>query len=118
MEPRIKAAVAHNGVVSFREHIRKGEWFEAEFIVPRLMQVADVHHILSLVAPRPFLLSTTDGAQPTSDATEVYQKILPIYEKQGAPNRMSLYRYKATSGFEVAMRVNAYNWLDSWLKPF
>jgi pimeloyl-ACP methyl ester carboxylesterase len=118
MEPRIRAAVAHNGVITYREHLRRGEWFQAEFIVPRLMQVADVHHILSLVAPRPFLLSTTDGDPQSTDAIEIYQKTLPVYEKQGAANRVAIYRYKTTEAFAPYMRINAYNWLDSWLKPF
>ncbi len=118
MEPRIRAAVAHNGVVTYREHMRRGEWFQAEFVVPRLMQVADVHHILSLVAPRPFLLSTTNGDSQSTDAMEIYQKTLPIYEKQGAANRVSIYRYKSGDGFEPHIRANAYNWLDSWLKAF
>lgn len=118
MEPRIRAAVAHNGVITYREQMRRGEWFQAEFIVPRLMQVAEVHHILSLIAPRPFLLSTTDGDPQGTDAVEIYQKTLPIYEKQGAANRVSIYRYKTTEAFAPYIRANAYNWLDSWLKPF
>jgi pimeloyl-ACP methyl ester carboxylesterase len=115
MEPRIKAAVAHCGVITYREHIKRGDWFQVEFVVPRLMQVADVHHILSLIAPRPFLLSTTDGDDQSADAIEIYQKTLPIYEKQGTANRMALYRYRGAQAFAPHMRTNAYNWLDSWL---
>jgi len=54
---------AHNGIVTYREHVKSGEWFQVEFVVPVLMQVADMHHILSLIAPRPFLLSTADGSR-------------------------------------------------------
>jgi dienelactone hydrolase len=118
MEPRIRVAVAHGGVVTYREHIKRGDWFQVEFVVPRLMQVADMHHILSLIAPRAFLLSAADDDPETVDALEIYQKALPVYDKYGAANRVSLYRYQSNSSFEPTMRFNAYAWLDSWLKSF
>jgi dienelactone hydrolase len=118
MESRIHAAVAHRGVITYREHIKSGEWFQPEFVVPRLMQVADVHHLLNLIAPRPFLISTTEGDSQSADAADIYQKAITIYEKQGAANRVALYSYKGNDTFARHMRYNAYHWLDSWLKPF
>jgi hypothetical protein len=118
MEPRIHAAVAHRGIITYREHVKRGEWLQPEFVVPRLMQVADVHHLLNLIAPRPFLISTTDGDSQDVDAADIYQKAIPVYDKKGAANRVSLYCYKGNDTFERHMRYNAYHWLDSWLKPF
>ena len=118
LDSRISAAVAHNGIITYREHVKSGEWFQVEFVVPRLMQVADMHHILSLIAPRPFLLSTADGIAQSTDVAEIYHKTLPVYEKQGASNRVALYRYKTDEdAFTPEMRFNAYTWLDSWLNP-
>ncbi len=54
----------------------------------------------------------------SADAADIYQKALPMYEKQGAANRLTLYRYRTGNGLTPAMRYNAYNWLDSWLQPF
>ncbi|MEP7289131.1 MAG: dienelactone hydrolase family protein [Chloroflexota bacterium] len=118
LEPRIRAAVAHQGVVTLREQLRRGDWFEAEFIVPRLMQVADAHHILSMIAPRAFLLSNTEVDAQKPDAAEIYQKIKPVYDGQGAANRVTFYNYPPNNNFTPEMRVNAYNWLDTWMKPF
>jgi dienelactone hydrolase len=118
LEPRIRAAVAHCGVVTYREHVRRGDFFQVEFVVPRLMQVADLHHILSMVAPRPFLLSTTEGDPQSADAADIHRKTLPVYEKHGVANRLSFYRYPGGDVLEPHMRHNAYNWLDSWLQPF
>jgi hypothetical protein len=138
MDGRIRAAVAHGGVLTYREQLRRGVWFQPEFVVPRLMQVADLNHILSLVAPRPFLLSIANPSY-LPDVTEVYEKARTVYEKQGAANRLSLYKYidiRAEAGanggtpeappvvnpnlevFDTTMRRSVYNWLDSWLKPF
>jgi pimeloyl-ACP methyl ester carboxylesterase len=115
MEPRIRAAVAHSGIMTFREQLRRREWFQAEFIVPRLMQVADMYHIMSLIAPRPFLISMSDNESQPSDVDDIYQKALAVYQKHGAANRFSYYQYKNGKDFEPYMRYNAYAWLDSWL---
>jgi dienelactone hydrolase len=117
-EPRLIATVAHGSLMSYRETVRQGSWFQIEFVVPRLMQVADLHHILSLVAPRPFLLSTVEGDAHSTDAAEIYQRALPAYQKLGVPQRLAHYSYPRGSGFEPAMRYKAYTWLNSWLKPY
>ncbi|HLY25316.1 MAG TPA: dienelactone hydrolase family protein [Aggregatilineales bacterium] len=118
MDPRIRAAVSHGGVVTYRQQIRRGDWFQVEFVVPRLMQVADMHHILGMIAPRPFLLSMADGDALNTDTAEIYQKALRVYEAQGTENRLSFFRYHGSDTFDIHMRNNAYDWLDSWLKPF
>ncbi|HVO69252.1 MAG TPA: dienelactone hydrolase family protein [Aggregatilineaceae bacterium] len=126
MEGRITAAVAHGGVITYREQLRRGLWFQPEFVVPRLMQVADMHHVLSLVAPRPFLLSVATPAQG-ADTAEIYDKARAVYDKQGVANRLALYRYAdvthadggvAPDVLRSHMRQSIYAWLDSWLKPF
>ncbi len=118
LEPRIRAGVAHCGVVTYRENVRRGDWFQAEFVVPRLMQVADLHHILALIAPRPFLVSTTDGDPESADAYDIYRRALPAYTQHGVTHRLSFYRYPGGTVFERHMRFNAYSWIDSWLQPF
>jgi dienelactone hydrolase len=118
LEPRIRAAVAHNGIVTYRQQMQRNEWLQPEFVVPRLMQVADLHHILSLIAPRPFLLSATQSNPQVADAEETYQRALPVYDKHGARNRLAYYCYPGDDTFTLAMRENAYNWLDSWLLPY
>jgi dienelactone hydrolase len=117
-EPRLVATVAHGSLMSYRETVRQGSWFQIEFVVPRLMQVADLHHILSLVAPRPFLLSTVEGDSHSTDASDIYQRALPTYQRLGVPQRLAHYVYPRGTGFEPAMRYKAYTWLNSWLKPY
>ncbi len=118
LDKRIRAAVSHSGIVTYRQHIKRGDWFLMEFVVPRLMQVADMPHILGMIAPRAFLLSVADGDPLNTDASEIYQKALPVYVSQGSANRLSFFRYHGQDTFDIHMRNNAYDWLDSWLKPF
>src|SRR5450432_1713810 len=99
MEPRIRAAAAHGGIMTYREQVKRGGWFQPEFVVPRLVQVADIPHIVSMIAPRACLLSTVGSDEQTLDATEIYQKALPTYQAQGTANRLSLYQYPGDGTF-------------------
>lgn len=118
LEPRIKASAAMGETFTYREQLRRGDWFQPEFVVPRLMQVADMHHIVSMIAPRPFLLSVSEGEAQDADAREVYRKALDVYKKHGAANRLSLYTYPEEDGLTTAIRHRAYDWLDTWLMPY
>jgi dienelactone hydrolase len=120
LEPRIKAAIAHEGLNTLREQIKRGDWLPAEFIVPRLLQVADVHHLLSLVVPRAFLMSVSGDEARIQDVNEAYLKVLPLYHNLAVDNRLGMYSYPDSnpSIFDRRMRIDAYNWLDTWLKAF
>ncbi|GAB4553605.1 MAG: prolyl oligopeptidase family serine peptidase [Anaerolineae bacterium] len=118
LEPRIVAAAAHGGIVSYREIVRRGSLFMVEFVVPRLMQVADLHHLLALVAPRPFLISHVAHDPQSADAGEIFHRAVPAYQKMGAPNCLSYYMYPKGIGFEKPMRYNLYGWLASWLMSY
>lgn len=118
LEPRIRVAAAHGGVLSYRQHFERGEWLRPEFVVPRLMQVADLQHILTLIAPRPFLLVTTDDDPQSASVQELYEKALPVYVNHGVANRLALYCYPGSGALSLAMRQSLYNWLDSWLMPY
>jgi pimeloyl-ACP methyl ester carboxylesterase len=119
MDERIRVGVAHGVMASFRQHIREGVPFQAEFVVPRLMQVADLHHIVSLVAPRPFLLSVGGEKSQAADAFDTYKKALPTYERFSFSNRLSFYQHKVHNPpFDAYARFKLYQWLDSWLMPY
>jgi hypothetical protein len=117
LEPRLRATATTGEWYTYREQLRRGEWFQPEFVVPRLMQVADLHHVLSMVAPRPFLLSISETSLENSDVPEIYRKSAEIYKTMGAPNRLTLYTYPG-EGLKASNRNRAYEWLDSWLMPY
>jgi dienelactone hydrolase len=117
LEPRIAVTVAHCGILTHREQIRQGDWSLAEFIVPRLQQVAELHHIIELIAPRPCLLSVSKDDPQSVDAADVFKRSLPMYERLGGGNRLTLYTYPGME-FTPHIRHNVYNWLENWLLPY
>jgi dienelactone hydrolase len=121
MDERIAAGVAHGGVGSLHRALRLGHLIQFEFTVPRLLQVADYDRILSLVAPRPFLLSASRSDPDSTDVQDVYEKAERAYTRLGAANRLTLYHYPAAPDepwLTVEARHRAYDWLDNWLKPY
>ncbi|PJF41356.1 MAG: hypothetical protein CUN55_11830 [Phototrophicales bacterium] len=120
-DERIIAGVAHGGIGSMHAALRQGLPIQVEFAVPRLLQIADYDRILSLAAPRPFLLSASRNDPESSDGELVYQKAKRTYQRMGAENRFSLYYYDPEPDeplFPAHARHQAYSWLDNWLKPF
>lgn len=118
LEPRIRVGVAHCGIANYRDTLRRGAWFQPEFVVPRLLQVADIHHIMTLIAPRPFLLSTTTADMNQYGTNEVYRRALPAYEHFGAAHRLSFYVFEEEDPTGREPRAKALDWLNSWLKTY
>lgn len=119
-DDRVFAGVAHGSIGSMHAALRNQLPIQVEFSVPRLLQIADYDRILSLIAPRPFLLSAAIDDPQSSDAESVYQKAKRTYLRMGAGNRFALYLYDTDeiNSFDAAARQRAYTWLDNWLHSF
>lgn len=120
-DQRVFAGVAHGSIGSMHAALRNRLPIQVEFSVPRLLQIADYDRILSLIAPRPFLLSAAANDPESSDAETVYSKAKRTYLRMGAGNRFSLYIYdhvESLDSFPAQARQRAYTWLDNWLLSF
>lgn len=119
-DERVFAGVGHSNVGSMHAALRNGLPIQVEFAVPRLLQVADYDRILSLIAPRPFLMSASVHDPQSTDAASVYQKAKRTYLRMGAGNRFAYFEYDdpAVEHFAIHARQQAYGWLENWLFPF
>lgn len=121
-DDRIQVGAAHGSISSMHQALKLGHTIQYEFSVPRLLQVADYDRIISLIAPRPFLLSATHQDPDSTDAREVYEKAMRNYARMGAENRISFYEYFDGEiddpWFTIQARHHIYDWLDNWLKPY
>lgn len=120
-DSRLYAGIAHGAVGSMHAALRNRRSIQVEFAVPRLLQIADYDRVLSLAAPRPFLMSTRQHDPDSTDAEAVYQKAKRTYLRMGVGNRFSFYEYEAEEDntlFPSQARQEAYSWLENWLRPF
>jgi dienelactone hydrolase len=121
-DERIAASAAHGGISSMHQAIRLGHMIQYEFSVPRLLQVADYDRVLSLSAPRPFLLSASFQDPDSSDVDVLFEKARRAYARMGAEDRLNLYHYEEGDldepWFTIQARHRVYDWLDNWLKLY
>jgi dienelactone hydrolase len=121
-DERLALGVAHGSISSMHQALKLGHTIQYEFTVPRLLQVVDYDRVLSLAAPRPFLVSATIHDPDSTDASEVFEKAHRAYIRMGVENRLDFYHYHDGNidepWFTVQARHRVYDWLDSWLKPY
>lgn len=142
-DDRIRCTVASCGFTTFRADGNTFRWSHATPLLPRLgfylgntrmtwetfqqfkldevNQVPfDWHHILSLIAPRPLLLSVSldDPVFPHTESIqkEVLPRLQPIYALYQKEQHLNAYFFSGGHTFPLAAQERAFAWLDRWLK--
>lgn len=142
-DERIRAGASNCGFDTFRIDGNTWRWSHATALLPRLgfyVKSPDInmdfyravpdsevihtpfemHEILSLIAPRPLFLSTSDEdfVFPNGgwSARRALARIKPVYELLGAPKHLSSYFFNGGHSFPSDASNNAYAWLERWLK--
>jgi hypothetical protein len=142
-DERVKVGASNCGFDTFRIDGNVWRWSHATALMPRLgfyigsphinmdfyravpdseviQTPFEMHEMLSLIAPRPLFLSTSDEdfVFPNGgwSARQALARIEPVYELLGAPEHLSSYFFKAGHSFPSDASNNAYAWLERWLK--
>ena len=119
IDTRIQAAVSSCGFGSLRTLKRDHINHNFALFVPELARHGDYAAVLSLVAPRPFLVAarTDDTIFPRDGIEETVAGARAAYEAAGAADRLGTFYEPGPHQFSAALREAAYAWLDRWLKP-
>lgn len=142
-DERIRAGASNCGFDTFRIDGNTWRWSHATALMPRLgfyvkspyinmdfyRAVPDseviytpfeMHEMLSLIAPRPLFLSTSDEdfVFPNGgwSARQALARIEPVYELLGAREHLSSYFFNGGHSFPSDASNNAYASLERWLK--
>jgi hypothetical protein len=112
---RVRAAVSCEGGIGLRFSNWDADWYLGQQIRPPGFS-RDNHEVLSLVAPRAFLLiggGSADGPQ----SWPYVQANLPIWRLHGADERLGLLVHSGGHDFPAPGpdRERVYGWLDHWL---
>jgi dienelactone hydrolase len=118
MDTRIKAAVSSCGFGSLRTLERDRILHNFALFVPGLAPYGDYGAVLSLIAPRAFLVAarSEDPIFPMEGIAETVATAQRAYAAQGAAERLGTLYEPGPHQFSPAMREAAYAWLDRWLK--
>jgi hypothetical protein len=80
----------------------------------------DMHELLSLIAPRPLFLSTSDEdfVFPNAgwSARRALARLGPVYSLLKEPGKLEGYFFKGGHSFPKDVSLRAYEWLDRWLR--
>jgi dienelactone hydrolase len=117
MDTRIQAAASSCGFGSLRTLKRDHINHNYALFVPGLATSGDYGAVLSLVAPRAFLVAarTDDPIFPTDGIAETVRLARSAYAAPGAVDRLATFFEPGAHAFSPAMRAAAYDWLDRWL---
>ena len=112
-EPRYKVGVFNEGGIGIRMSNWTDPWYLTAKMKPHIPSM-EHHQVLSLIAPRPFLIMGGNSADGDSSWPFI-NAVLPIYRLYGAENRVGLINHNAKHSFPHFARSIAYQWLDYWL---
>jgi len=119
IDTRIRAAASSCGFGSLRALKRDHINHNYALFVPSLANNGGYGAVLSLVAPRAFLVAARmdDPIFPKDGIEETIAAARPAYAADSASERLSTFFEPGTHSFSQAMREAAYAWLDRWLEP-
>ena len=117
LERRIAAGAASCGTTTYAAVLAAEKYHNYGFYVPGILKWGDVTEIVSMIAPRPFLLlaGEKDPGFPVSGAKEVAARARMLYRRLGAPDALDLFLSPQGHEFTDEMRKRAYHWFDRWL---
>jgi len=109
---RVKVIVSNEGGIG----IDFSNWDDIWYLGKEIHEFGQKHHeVLSLVAPKPFLLIGGDSAD--GDISRPYiEAILPVYDLYGADMRKNIQLKNHATGHNVA--PIAEKWTYDWLNEF
>lgn len=119
LDPRISACVDAGWMTSYsmqmENHFRHHTWM---IYVPRQLEFLDLPDVVTLGAPKPLMIINCRKDQLyTMEAMEASAgKIVGVYEKFGAPDRIKVNWYDVPHSFNTGMQDDAIRWLELWLK--
>jgi len=129
-DDRIKASACNCGASFFRHNPRVEAWSRDRWYVyfkhlrPGLMEgklpPIDMHEIISLIAPRPFLdVSGLNDGNPGTQRQRVLMlmRVMDVYELEKAPENFAFFVHGRGHSVAHESRQLIYAWMDSHLKP-
>lgn len=117
LEPRIKVGAASCGTTTYAAVLAAERYHNHGFYVPAILKWGDIPDIVSMLAPRPFLLlaGEADRGFPVGGAKEVANRARMLYRRLGRPEALDLFTSPGGHEFTDEMRSRAYHWFDRWL---
>ncbi len=117
-DERIKAAVASEGGIGFRSTNWDAKWYLGPAIRDETFPL-NHHHLLALIAPRPFLILGGEAGPGAADGDRSWPFIeaaFPVWRLYGEPARLGLMNHKKGHSIPPPQAELMAEWLTTYLK--
>jgi len=114
LDPRIAALASSTGTGSWGHHIRYRTLdTHCDCYFPPLLPGECVEDVYALLAPRPALIVAPgwDHVYHPDAVRASYEALLPIYRRQGAPEKLSLFAFDAPHQYTPESRREIFRWM-------
>jgi len=117
LEPRLAAGAASCGTTTYAAVLAAERYHNYGFYLPGILKWGDIPDIVSMIAPRPFLIlaGEQDRGFPVSGAKEVAARAGMLYRRLRRSDALDLFVSPKGHEFTDEMRQRAYHWFDRWL---
>lgn len=120
LDSRIKCCVAAGWMPTFGSLLFNNLRYHTYMVyVPGLSAHMDIPDVASLAAPNPLFIQqcSRDKLYSIEGMEHACVKISNVYEKLGIGCRFKSGFYDNKHEFNLQMQLDAFEWLDTWLKP-
>lgn len=117
LEERIRVAVSSCGFTTYAANIRERLPHNWSLYVPGILTVGEMYDLVSLIAPRPLLVTAAEGDYwiPVDGVRQAVEHIARVYAAYDAADRFQVVMESGPHQFTDTMRQAAYAWFDRWL---
>lgn len=117
-DARIKAAVSSCGFSQIRDIIRDGINHNFAMFTRGFLQYGDIRDLLCDLAPTPFLMTNGigDAIFPVHGVNEIAEAARNVYAEKEMADHFQSILFEGGHSFPVAVKEQAYHWLDRFLK--
>lgn len=117
-DDRIKASVASEGGIGFRSTNWDAPWYLGPAIRDEQFPL-NHHHLLALIAPRPFLVlggESGGGAADGDRSWPLLEAALPVWKLYGEPTRLGLLNHRQGHSISPESFEKISDWLETYLR--
>lgn len=110
LDTRVAFACSSGAVCSYRHKMAHGTGLEMSLVIPGFARHFDVDDLLHCIAPRPFLVISSDRDTLSADAAELVRDARPAYEELGCAECLEHRRFPG----EHALDAERFDAIVGW----
>lgn len=111
VDQRVTAGCASGALASYRRKTSDGTGIEMAEVIPGFTTQFDMHHVLTAIAPRPFLVVSADEDEYSVDAPDVIEAASRLGNRSGRESNVEHVRVAGGHALDEARFAEIIDWI-------